>query len=69
MEVIENPVDQWEEVTTQGEIRTILAGRVPNFSQWIKVVLEGSVETGALHTAYGDRRLERRFGGRPWRAP
>ena len=65
MGVIETHVDRWVEVMPDGELRTILVGRVPGFRQWIKVVFVGNLETGELHTAYADRRLERRYGGRP----
>ena len=67
MHVINVPYDQWEETNQfTGETRTVLVRRVPQFGQWIQVVFEGSVETGRFHIAYANRRLERRYGGRPW---
>ena len=66
MRTINAPYDQWAEATPGGELRTILVGRVPEFGQWIKVVFLGDEITGAFHTAYADRRLERKYGGRPW---
>ncbi|MCE2501764.1 MAG: hypothetical protein J4G13_13025 [Dehalococcoidia bacterium] len=67
--IIEQPYDQWEEfVPHRNEVRTILVGRVREFNQWIKVVFIGDVGTGELHTAYPDRQLERRYGGRPWQS-
>lgn len=67
--IMENPYDQWEEAANNGEVRTILVGRVPQFNQWIKVVFVRDAHTGALHTTYADRRLEQRYGGRPWPEP
>ena len=67
MQIIEQPYDKWEEfVPHRDEVRTILVGRVQEFNQWIKVVLIGRADAGELHTAYPDRQLEKRFGGRPW---
>lgn len=68
MRIIRNPYDQWDEVHPRtGEPATILVGRIPQFSQWIKVVFEGSsVESGSFVTAYADRQLVKRYGGRPW---
>jgi hypothetical protein len=67
MHTIERPYEQWQEyVEYRDEVRTILVGRVPEFHQWIKVGLVGRPDTGALHTAYPDRQLEKRYGGRPW---
>ena len=67
MRVIKNPYDSWERETSNGERRTVLVGRVPEFRQWIVVVFIGDSTTGALLTASPDRRLERSYGGRPWR--
>ena len=64
--IMENPHDHWEVMMPNGEIRTILVGRVPEFSQWIRVVLVGDASAGALHTVYPDKRLEQTYGGRPW---
>ncbi len=66
MLIIEKPHDQWEVVLPSGEVRTILVGCVPQFSQWIRVVLIGDAGTSASHTAYPDKRLESEYGGRPW---
>ena len=65
--IIRQPYDRWVEVDPEsGEERTILAGRVPEFGQWIELVLVGSVEDGLFHTAYRDRQLAKKYGGRPW---
>ena len=61
MSVIHAPYEVWEELG-----QTVLAGRVPEFNQWIKVVFIGSLEFGLFNTAYADRRLEKDYGGRPW---
>ena len=66
MSVIEDPYDQWEEVTQSGQRRTVIVGRVRQANQWIKVVFAGAGDSRALITAYQDRRLERKYGGRPW---
>jgi hypothetical protein len=50
-----------------GEVRTILVGSVPQFNQWITVVFVGTASAGELLTAYPDRRMEKRYGGRPWK--
>ena len=50
----------------EGVLRTILVGRVPESRHWIKVVFEGTPETGQFLTAYRDRRLNRRYGRGPW---
>ena len=70
IQVMENPREQKVE-TFRGERRTIMTGRVPEFNQWIVVVLIGDVERDGLDnlillTAYPDRRLEKEYGGRPW---
>ena len=67
MRIIESPYDRWTETSRDGALMTILVGRVPEFGQWIKLVFWGTLETGALHTAYADRRLARTYGGPPWR--
>ena len=67
MRVVEEPHDKWEQIMPNGEIRTMLVGRVPQFNQWLKIVLTGTGDAGELHTAYADRRLEKGYGGRPWR--
>ena len=66
MRIIDAPNDQWEEIA-RGEVRSILVGCVAQFNQWIVVVFIGDTNAGVFHTAYADRRLERRYGGRPWR--
>ena len=60
--IIENPHDRWNVLWEDGEIRTILVGSARGFRQWIVVVL---MEDGAFQTTYPDRRMEKRFGGRP----
>jgi hypothetical protein len=68
MWIIKNPHDGWVEIEPEsGEVRTILVGRVPQFGQWIRLVFIGSVEEGEFHTAYPDKQLEKKYGGRPWR--
>ena len=65
MRIVKDPYDRWEEIAPDGELRTLLVGRVPQFEQWIKVVFIGDLSTGSLHTAYADRRLGREYGGQP----
>ena len=64
--ILNDPQDEWLEVLPNGQLNTIIAGRVPECRQWIKIVFVGTRNEGALHSAYQDRRLESRFGGRPW---
>ena len=64
--ILNDPYDEWPETSTDGELITILVGRVPEFQQWIRIVMLGTRSRGEIHTAYPDRRLEKRFGGRPW---
>ena len=67
MLILANPREQFPEY--QGEtLRTIIVGSVPESRQWIKVVFEGTLETGEFLTAYRDTRLNRRYGGGPWDA-
>ena len=66
--VLENPYQEWNEINPQGEHVTIIVGRVPECRQWIKLVFVGTLNSMELQSAYQDRRLERRFGGRPWRS-
>lgn len=61
MRIIESPHDRWQETTPGGELRTILIGRVPEFSQWIALVFSEDEITGALHTAFANRKLERKI--------
>lgn len=66
VQVINNPYDQKEGVTSRGEPAIILAGRVPEYRHWIKVVLLKTTKGPEYHTAYPDRRLNKIFGGGPW---
>ena len=68
MMVIEQPYSEWVEPDSRtGEPSTILAGRVQASDQWIKVIFKGTdPETRLFKTAYRDRQLRHRFGGRPW---
>ena len=66
MRIIANPHDRFEEINSKGERKTIIIGSVPESGQWIKVVFLDDPETGSFLTAYNDRRLEKRYGGRPW---
>ncbi len=65
MLIIANPYGNYEEYI-DGKLYTVLVGRVSESRQWIKVVFEGTPETGGFLTAYRDRRLDRRYGGGPW---
>ena len=65
MLVLASPREQFTEYRG-GILRTIIVGRVPESSQWIKVVFEGTLDTGHFLTAYRARRLNSRFGGGPW---
>ena len=56
MMVIYSPYDRWQEIT-DGKIRTILAGRVPEFNHWIAVVFVGNEITGSFLTAYPNKQL------------
>ena len=67
MSIIENPFDQWPKRGRYGEYRINMAGRVPEFNQWILVVLEYEDEIYRLHSAFPERRMEGKYGGRPWR--
>ena len=65
MQIIAEPYERFEEY--RGETRmTVLVGPVPLASQWIRLVFVGDPEAGLFHTAYMDRRLAERYGGRPW---
>ena len=68
MRVIAEPFERYEIYTSYGERRTVVTGRVPESSQWIMVVFIGDLETGSLLTAYHNRSLARRYGGRPWQS-
>ena len=52
MKIIAEPYERYEVVTTDGEHRTILTGRVPESNHWIMVVFVGNPETGLFLTAY-----------------
>ena len=69
MEIIANPYHSSEVYTQERELRTVLAGRVPESRQWITVVFVGDTETGLFLTAYHKKNLEREYGGRPWNIP
>ena len=66
IQVIEDPYDRYEERSPAGLRQTVIVGRVSQSQQWIKVVFNGDPETGEFLTAYHDRRLVERYGGRPW---
>lgn len=66
MRIIAEPYHRYEEMDPAGERQTIIVGRVLESNQWIKLVFVGDPETGSFLTAYNDRRLETRYGGRPW---
>jgi hypothetical protein len=66
MQVIAEPFERYEIRISDGERRTIITGRVPQSSQWIMVVFIGDPETGRFLTAYHNKHLARRYGGRPW---
>ncbi len=64
MRIIAEPFDRYTEIR-RGQSMTILIGRVPQCSQWIKVIFMGTPEAGQFHTAYRDRRLDWQYGGAP----
>lgn len=66
MQIIAHPYERNEVYTESGERRTVLNGRVSESRQWIVVVFVGDPETGRFLTAYHNRQLEERYGGRPW---
>ena len=66
MLVVADPHEQYETHTLGGERRTVLTGRVSESRQWIVVVFVGDPDTGKFLTAYHNRQLEDRYGGRPW---
>jgi len=69
MMVIAEPYERYESVTTDGELRTILTGRVPEAKHWLMVVFVGEPETGRFLTAYTNRGLVKKYGGLPWEIP
>ena len=66
MQIMAYPHEQNEVYTHEGEMRTVLNGRVPECRQWIAVVFVGDLVTGRFLTAYQNRKLEDQYGGRPW---
>lgn len=60
MQIISEPYERFEEYRA-GTRMTVLVGRVPQASQWIRLVFVGDPETGLFHTAYRDRRLAERY--------
>lgn len=63
--IVAEPYDRYSEIKN-GQLMTILVGRVPSSRRWIKVIFIGTPENGLFHTAYRDRRLDRQYGGGPW---
>ena len=69
MRVINDPYDEWDEVALDGVTFKLFAGRVEQCQQWIRVVfVEREDGYRELLTAYVDRRLQRKYGGRPWQS-
>ena len=66
MQIVAHPYERDEVYTETGERRTVLDGRVSESRQWIVVVFVGDPETGRFLTAYHNRKLEDKYGGRPW---
>ena len=66
MQIIDNPYERYEVYTDEGEWRTVFTGRVTDSLRWIMVVFVGNAETGRFLTAYHNRSLEGKYGGRPW---
>ena len=69
MKVIAEHHERYETITSDGERRTILTGRVPETNHWIMVVFVGDTETGRFLTAYTNRGLIKKYGGLPWDIP
>ena len=69
MAIIASPYERNEMYTPEGERRTVLVGRVPESRQWIMVVFVGDPETGEFLTAYHNKNLVKKYGGRPWMIP
>ena len=67
MQIVADPYNRTEVYTERGEMRTILTGRVSESRQWLMVVFVGDPETGRFLTAYHNKRVEKKYGGRPWR--
>jgi hypothetical protein len=66
MQTIAEPYERYATHTTYGERRTVLTGRVPDSTQWITIVFVGDPGTGRFLTAYHNKNLAKRYGGRPW---
>ena len=67
IQIVTDPYERYETYTRGGERRTIVNGRVPESPQWITVEFVGDPESGRFLTSYQNRKLEREYGGRPWR--
>jgi len=66
MQIVAHPHERDVVYTDSGERRTVLYGRVSESRQWIVVVFVGDPETGRFLTAYHNRKLEDKYGRRPW---
>ena len=66
MLIVAAPHERYDATGSRGDQRTVLTGRVPESPQWIMVVFVGSPETGEFLTAFHNRDLEEKYGGRPW---
>jgi len=66
MQIVAHSYEREVVYTDRGERRTVLNGRVSESQQWIVVVFVGDPETGRFLTAYHNRKLEDKYGGRPW---
>ena len=66
IQVLENPYDQWLVDWGIRDQRKNVVGRVPEINRWILVVLGWHNGDWALITAYPNRGLEKKYGGRPW---
>lgn len=64
--ILNDPRDRWSETDQNGLPMTVIVGRVPERNQWIRLIFYGTPESGEFHTAYSDRRLAKKYGGRPW---
>ena len=56
MQIIADPFETFKELDEKGREYTIITGRVPESSRWIRVVFAGDPDTGTFLTAYNDRR-------------
>ena len=66
MLIVSSPYERYEASGPRGDRRTVLTGRVSESRQWIMVIFVGDPETGEFLTAYHNRQLEDKYGGRPW---